>query len=155
MGNTELDGLPAEIRRLTKLEMLYLNHNENLRVVPEIIGELHNLRSLQFYSARALPMELWNLRKLEFLSVSFPKETFEDQMHQRHYLEEISTGGFGKMTSLTTVKLGVSNLVRLPADLWDLTQLENLEIMSGEQVCDNVDVVEGILSMVLSDSLIC
>lgn len=71
VSNNRLTGaLPAEIRKLTNLEVLNASHN-NLTGIPAEIGQLQHLKTADFsYNGiSGLPMELGNLRSLVTLDL--------------------------------------------------------------------------------------
>jgi Leucine-rich repeat (LRR) protein len=69
-GNNLTGALPAEIRKLTNLEVLNASDNE-MTGIPAEIGQLSKLRVANFANNKitGLPLEIGNLRKLETLDL--------------------------------------------------------------------------------------
>lgn len=71
VSNNHLTGaLPAEIRKLTKLEYLYAANNQ-LTGIPAEIGQLSSLKAMDFShnNLSGLPLEISNLKNLETLDL--------------------------------------------------------------------------------------
>lgn len=72
LSNNALSGaLPAEVRRLSRLKILNLSHN-NFTGVPAEIGQLSNLEvlDLSYNNLTGLPYELGNLSRLKLLDLT-------------------------------------------------------------------------------------
>lgn len=69
-GNNLTGALPAEIRKLTSLEVLIVSDNQ-MTGIPAEIGQLSNLRTVNFANNKlsGLPLEIGNLSKLETLDL--------------------------------------------------------------------------------------
>lgn len=69
-GNNLTGALPAEIRKLTNLEVLNASHN-NMTGIPAEIGQLSKLKTVNFANNNlsGLPLEIGNLKNLETLDL--------------------------------------------------------------------------------------
>ena len=108
--------VPAEIRRLSALEVLGLGNNQ-LTTVPAEIWRLTSLRELSLYSNEltSLPAEIGQLASLEEL---------------RLYNNQLTTvpAEIGQLTALKRLWLSANRLTSLPAEIGQLTSLEMLNL---------------------------
>jgi hypothetical protein len=101
---------------LQKLEDLDLSCTKNLLTLPEGIGNLTSLRTLDLHysNIRSLPSSIGQLQKLEDLGLSYTKNLLT-------LPEEI-----GNLINLKTLRLNKSNIASLPPSIGQLQKLEYL-----------------------------
>lgn len=102
-----IEGFSSSIIRYSKLEKLYLGRCSELTALPERIGELENLKYLNFNDSRidSFPSSFKNLNLLE--EVYFASSTMET-----FPLELIDCG-----SKFHVIELNLPNLKTLPSDL--------------------------------------
>ena len=141
----ELTGaVPAEIGRLTSLEVLGLNDNQ-LTSVPAEIGQLTSLAALNLGNNRltSVPAEIGQLTSLRELYLdhnsltSVPAEigqlTSLNGLHLDYNQLESLPAEIGQLTSLEVLELNNNQLTSLPAEIGQLTSLEMLPL-SGNRL---------------------
>jgi Leucine-rich repeat (LRR) protein len=106
---------PESMGQLTQLESLILEGFLGVRALPEAIGQLRALKTLELteVSIRALPASVWRLPRLEQLSL--------DRLLFEKLPDEI--GQFPALKSLALKNMGFREL---PKSLGQLTKLEQL-----------------------------
>lgn len=141
--------IPSEICRLTELEELEINgiynNSNNLKTLPEEIGELQSLRYLYLRNndIKTLPKSMVNLKKLEYIDLGFNYSLGGDVLsiltelkNLRHidlYLDE-KVGGtlnnISKLTQLEYLNLGITGISgTIPSDIGALSNLEYFSVM--------------------------
>ena len=114
LGNRGITELPSEIKQLTTVTELDLDHN-NLSRLPSEIGEMRNLRRLSVNGNQLtdLPSEIANLSNLTQLYLANNRFS--------HLPQPILN-----LMGLTQLKLSGNMLSNLPEGLFDLTELRGL-----------------------------
>jgi len=109
--------ISSKIKNLTKLEYLDLEQNYDLKKLPENIGDLKNLKTLNLSvcGLKKLPKSICELTRLEALDLSSNKLT---------RLPE----NLGNLTRLKELNLNANKLKSLPESFQKLTQLKALEL---------------------------
>ena len=116
LRHTEIDELPAELLALTELETLECPRG--LSVLPEWLGQLKNLRALDFWNS-TLPEWIGGLSRLTHLVlVNGRLESLPE-----------SIGELGRLRSLV---LSGNSLTSLPEGLRKLSGLKNLDLLQNE-----------------------
>ena len=116
LGNNQLTTVPAEIGQLASLEELRL-YNNQLTTVPAEIGQLTALKRLWLSANRltSLPAEIGQLTSLEMLNLSYNKLTSVP-------------AEIGQLTSLEQLFLGKNQLMSVPPEIGQLTSLIELTL---------------------------
>ncbi len=148
----ECKGLPAEISKLTKLEILTMKRRPYLQgTIPTEIGELTNMKYLDISScpmmSGALPSEIGRLTDLKYLNVggcrfngTIPEELFElEKMEKLHLSMNTFTGtlpnAVEKMTNLKELLLSRTFVNgTIPEGVGGLAALENFEMYGNQLV---------------------
>ena len=147
--NRGLDGtLPAELGKLTNLQILYLNNNDLSGAIPGELGEMFSLTHLFLHRNRLtgeIPGELSKLSDLEWLSLyanelsgDIPDELGDLLNLKRLYLNHNELSGeipseLGRLTRLTHLFLHRNDLSgRIPLGLAAMTNLEWLSLYSND-----------------------
>jgi hypothetical protein len=117
LGITEL---PPEIGNLTKLQTLWLNHNDLVTLPPEI-GNLSSLQSLilNHNQLSSLPAEIGNLGSLQELDLSY------------NALQGLPSS-IGNLSQLSQLFLSNNQLRTLPPSLGRLTALAWLDVSNNQ-----------------------
>ena len=118
--DSKLTSLPAEIGGLKNLKVLYIKYPENLKTLPEEIGQCKSLThiDIQLTGLETLPESFGKLTKLVELKLinneikSLPKS-------------------IGRLRSLWSLYLNGNNLSSLPEEICDLTRLEKLSLANN------------------------
>ena len=115
-----LDVLPPEIGRLSRLEHLEFSVSK-LKTIPPEIGQLVQLKhlALQNNNLEVLPPDIGQLSRLEYLAL-FANE-----------LKAIPSE-IGQLTQLETLYLSGNELGAIPSEIGQLTQLETLYLSGNE-----------------------
>ena len=102
---------PEELRYCHSLTSLYLNSNPNITEIPEWIGELTNLETLEFYhdDITYLPDSVCNLMKLTHLDVS------------RNEKLAILPENIGNLAKLDYLNISQTAITMLPASVRNLS----------------------------------
>ena len=123
-GNGLAGPIPAELRNLANLELLYLWNNALTGPIPVELGRLTRLRALDLGSNELtgpIPAELGNLANLELLYLS------------RNALTGPIPVELGRLTRLRALELGRNELTGpIPPGLGNLANLEALDLGRNE-----------------------
>lgn len=156
----ECKGIPAEISKLSHLEVLTINRRQYLRgTLPTEIGELKELKYLDISSCPMmtgqLPSELGLLTNLKYLNIggcrfngTIPEELFElSTMEKLHLSMNAFTGtvssSLAKMTDLKELLLSRTYVNgTIPEAIGELVALENFE-MYGNQLVGTIPSTLG------------
>lgn len=139
LRHTEIDELPEELLALTELETLECPRG--LSVLPEWLGQLKNLRALDFWNS-TLPEQLVDLPALTTVRVrQSPARTLPEWIGGLSRLTHLvlvngrleslpeSIGELGRLRSLV---LSGNSLTSLPEGLRKLSGLKNLDLLQNE-----------------------
>ncbi|XP_028800138.1 disease resistance-like protein DSC1 [Neltuma alba] len=121
LTGTSINELPSSVRLLNKLETLYLDHCKNLKNLPNKFSKLSSLRELRIIGciqldASNLHLLLEGSRFLETLLLQDCRNLFELPDNIRF------------LSSLQHLSLHESDIVKLPASIKHLQQLEKLNL---------------------------
>ena len=141
--NHNLEELPPEIGRLSKLEHLDFSRNE-LKTIPPEIGQLIQLKSLDLRSnnMEMLPPEIGQLIQLRRLALHLNNlEELPPEIGQLPKLEYLTLWAnelktippqIGQLTQLETLVLSSNDLEELPPEIGQLAKLEYLSLSGNE-----------------------
>ena len=148
----ECKGIPAEISKLSKLEILTMNRRQYLQsTIPSEIGELTNLKYIDMSGCPmitgTLPSTIGQLTNLKYFNIAgcrlngtIPEELFQPQLEKIHLSMNSFTGTLpstidGKLTNLKELMLS-RNYINgtIPDDIGKLIALENLEMYGNKLV---------------------
>jgi Leucine-rich repeat (LRR) protein len=119
--NTPIEELPEEIGQLKNLEVLNLSYCQSLKKLPVAIGELSNLKKLILWSFKGeVPTSISKLANLEELDIN------------NYYGYGVEPTPFPSwilsLTGLKKLKVNENSFQNLPAELVQLTNLEELNL---------------------------
>jgi hypothetical protein len=141
-------GIPAEIGKLSTLEVLQLSRRHFLRgSIPTEIGMLSHLRFLDMSGCASitgtLPSEIGNMEKLNRLILShsrfrgtIPSEIFRLGLEKLYLTNNLFEGTIstwvGKLTNLKEFMISRNNFTgSLPTEIGGMTKLDNFEAYSN------------------------
>ena len=138
--------IPEDISKLTELEVLDLSYN-SLNTIPEIIGELHNLKGLYLRShasvgkefSGVIPESLGDLQNLEVLALSGDFSNIPESIGNISQLEELEivvgaqiSGSIpewiGKLNNLKILYIGGENFTAIPECIGTLYNLRKITL---------------------------
>lgn len=101
---------PEELRYCLSLRSLYLKYNPNITVIPDWIGELVNLETIDFYKDNILqlPDSICNLTKLKLLDVSWNEGL------------AALPANMGNLSNLQNLDISHTAITELPDSIWNL-----------------------------------
>ncbi|MDF2190657.1 leucine-rich repeat domain-containing protein [Paraflavitalea sp. CAU 1676] len=156
-----IKNLSQSIGNLQLLESLTINESRGLSVIPETIGQLTQLRSLDIgYTAiQGLPPSIGLLSNLRYLSIhgnqhleSMPAETgqlknlcFLTISHNGQNIEAATLhlpDQLGDLENLERLDLSSNQLSRIPSWIASLSKLEYLEMRENNQI----DAIPGFIN---------
>ncbi len=145
----QITSLPPEIGYLSKLEYLQIygkyNDTENLKYLPEEIGNIKSLRHLDLRcnNLEYLPKSIRNLQLLEYIDLGFNRSLsgnvldmlteLKNLKHIDLYEDRYVTGAFDNIINLTQIKylnlLSTQVSGSFPSQIGNLSNLELLNVM--------------------------
>lgn len=134
LSNQDLEFLPTEIGKLTKIKNLFLDDNQLTGLPPEI-KELTELTVLNLSNNQLIefPPELGALKKLRWLDLG------------NNQLTELPSQ-LGKLTQLAVLYLYDNQLMELPPELGELTQLVDISLF-GNQLNKLPQTIEKLINL--------
>lgn len=147
--------LPREIGRLKQLEKLKLVGLGDLKIVPEEIGNLLNLKSLWLWTCdgiECLPSSIGRLKQLEDLTLSHLRNlhSIPDELGSLFRLKNlriVACGisclpkSIGKLSTLEMLSLSyLENLKSIPEEIGQLAALEKLHVIN----CGTAELPKGL-----------
>jgi Leucine-rich repeat (LRR) protein len=119
MSYNQIKEIPKEIKYLTQLQLIFLQHNQ-IKEIPTEISYLAQLKTLLLYDnkIKEIPKEIGNLTQLQILNVCTNK------------IKEIPKE-IGNLTQLQKLDLTNNEIKEIPIEICDavyLTQLQTLDL---------------------------
>jgi flagellar motor component MotA len=128
--HTGIESLPDWIGDLQSLTQLMLYGNENLKTLPDSIGNLKNLHDLGLNTIQKLPDSIGNLKNLVTLYLNdSPVKTLPDSI--------------GNLKNLATLNLNYSSVEKLPDTIVNCTALESVDIV-GTNISSVPDPISSV-----------
>lgn len=131
-----IEKLSSAIQGLTDLKSLRVLHCADLEELPEEVGQLEKLTTLQLWNSgfRQLPSQITSLSKLQTLDIS---DTSIDELPD----------DLGNLTALQHLRIGGTDITALPKSVTKLKKLKSLSL-SGD-----IDIPWTLLDMEKSKKL--